>query len=163
MNQLVDWWTLLGGTIVENGLALGALLVAGFSWWASHRAAAAAARSADVAQEHLDVLTRPIEMVDNPSKMAEILPAWYVQRMANDWWSFGLIMDTGLVVAIRRILKMSSDGRWLEVELMERDDAIQTFPESPVADMQIMYGLRGRNVANVQVAKIIGALDLANT
>ena len=147
----------------ENTLTAGALLFTGFSWWSARSAAIASAQSASVAEKQLDLLTRRITMIDEPGKMAEILPAWFVERMSKDYWSFGLVMDNDLVFPIRRISKISDDGRWLEVELMEQGDEIHTFPNSPVADMTLMYGLEGRTTATVQVSRIVGALDLANT
>ena len=34
-----------------------------------------------------------IGMIDNYSKAAEVLPAWYTGRMMSDWWLFGLYMQ----------------------------------------------------------------------
>ena len=94
---LLDW---LGGALADNLLTFFALLVAGLSWWAAHRAARAADQSAKVALRQLDLLTRHVEMVDEPGKMAKIFPAWFVERMAVDQWYFGLIMDNGMVFPI---------------------------------------------------------------
>jgi hypothetical protein len=147
----------------ENTLTVGALLIAGFSWWSARGAAISSAKSASVAERQLDILTRRVKMIDEPGKMAEVLPAWFVERMSMDSWSFGLIMDNGVVFPIRSITKISDDGQWLEVELMEQGDNIHMFPDSPVADMRLIYGLGRRLTANIQVSKIVGAMDLANT
>lgn len=147
---------------IDDGIALGALAVAGFSWWAAKKAANAAERSAEVAQTQLDVLTKKVTMIDEPGKMSEVLPAWFVDRMATDYWYFGLIMENNVVLPIHRIEKISDDGRWLEVELIEEGD-IHDFPNSPIKEMPIIYALQGRATANVQVSKIVGTIELANT
>jgi hypothetical protein len=154
---------LLSNAGVDDGIALGALAVAGFSWWSARRAANAAERSAEVAQGQLDVLTKKVTMIDEPGKMSEVLPAWFVERMANDHWYFGLLMDNNIVLPIHQIVKISDDGRWLEVELMEQGSAIHVFPGSPINDMPVIYALEGRTTANVQISKIVGTIELANT
>ncbi|SEG03893.1 hypothetical protein SAMN04488045_1623 [Thalassococcus halodurans] len=148
---------------VDDVIAFGALAVAGFSWWSARRAANAAELSATVAQSQLDVLTKKVTMIDEPGKMSEVLPAWFVNRMANDYWYFGLLMDNNVVLPIHRIQKISDDGRWLEVELMEQGDDIHEFPDSPIKEMPVIYALEGRTPANVQISKIVGTIELANT
>jgi hypothetical protein len=154
---------LLQGVGIDDGIALGVLAVAGFSWWSARRSADAAERSAEVAQSQLEVLTKKVTMIDEPGKMSEVLPAWFVERMASDYWSFGLLMENNIVLPIRRITKISDDGRWLEVELMEHGDDIHEFPNSPIKDMPVVYALEGRTTSSVQISKIVGTIELANT
>ena len=148
---------------IDDGIALSALAVAAFSWWSAHRAAKASERSAAVAQSQLDILTKKVAMIDEPGKMAEVLPAWFVERMATDFWYFGLLMDNNTVLPIHQIKKISDDGRWLEVELLEKGDEIHEFPDSPVSEMKMIYALEDRNTANVQASKIVATIELANT
>lgn len=148
---------------IDDVIAIGALAVAGVSWWSARRAANAAELSAQVAQRQLDVLTKKVTMIDEPGKMSELLPAWFVKRMATDYWHFGLLMDNNVVLPIHRIEKISDDGRWLEVELMEQGSDIHEFPNSPIKEMPVIYALEGRTTANVQVSKIVGTIELANT
>lgn len=97
---------------IDDGIALGALAVAAFSWWSARRAANASERSAEVAQSQLDILTKKVTMIDEPGKMAEVLPAWFVERMANGFWYFGFVMDNNIVLPIHQIKKspMMVDG-----------------------------------------------------
>jgi hypothetical protein len=147
----------------ENVITAVALLIAFFSFLSARRAARASDRSANVAEEQLKVLTRRVSMVDEPGKMSEVLPVWFVERMSNDYWNFGLIMEGGFVFPVRQIISISDDRRWLEVEVMEAGDDIHNFPNSPVEGMHLIYALEGRTTANIQITKMIGALDLANT
>jgi hypothetical protein len=147
----------------QNILTVIAIFLAGFSWRSSKSSAKSSAKSASVAERQLDLVTRRVQMIDQTDQMVEVLPAWFMGRMTSDWWSFGLIMDNGLVFPIRCIKAISDDGRWLEVELMVKGDNIHTFPDSPVADMKLVYALSGRTDANIQVSKIVCAIDLANT
>jgi hypothetical protein len=147
----------------QNILTTAAFCIAVFSWWSSNSSAISSAKSASVAERQLDLVTRRVQMIDKTDQMVEVLPAWFMGRMTSDWWSFGLIMDNGLVFPIRCIKAITDDGRWLEVELMVKGDNIHTFPDSPVEDMKLVYALSGRSDANIQVSKIVCAIDLANT
>jgi len=67
-------------------------------------------------------------------------------------------MDNGYVFIISRIISMTDDAKWLEVELIESEDLC---PKIKIPSNLIkITGLRERTTANVQVSKIIGALDL---
>ncbi len=46
---------------------------------------------------------------------------------------------------------------------MEQGDEIREFPDSPIKEMAVIYTLEGRTTANVQVSKIVGTIELANT
>jgi hypothetical protein len=65
------------------------------------------------------LIERKIGMVTDPAKMTEILPVWYVERMGQDSWGFGLLLASGELLAIERIMGVSDDGQWLEVELLD--------------------------------------------
>ena len=46
-----------------------------------------------------------------------LLPAWFIPRMMDDSWSFGLMLTTGVVVAIETInaVHQAADGSiWID-------------------------------------------------
>ncbi len=63
-----------------------------------------------------------IAMLQDVGKVAEILPAWYTERMMQDYWAFGLVMTNGKTVAISRITAVSDDKQWMDVELLSEGD-----------------------------------------
>lgn len=77
-----------------------------------------ARQSATVAKRQLALVERKIGMVTDPAKMTEILPIWYLGRMVTDNWGFGLLLASGEILGIGRIIGVSDDGQWLEVELL---------------------------------------------
>lgn len=53
---------------------------------------------------------------------AELLPAWFTERMMSDVWSFGLLMITGDVIAIESINSITKDASgnlWLDAILLD--------------------------------------------
>ena len=49
-------------------------------------------------------------------------PSWFVNRMRNDTWWFGLLTNAGDMIAIQRIEDISEDGKWLKVTLLTADE-----------------------------------------
>ena len=135
--------------IITLVIAAGSLLVAAasarFSW-----------QSAQVSKRQLALVERKIGMVDDPAKMTEILPVWYVERMSNDFWGFGLLLASGDILAIERINGVSDDHQWMEVTLLERDGNPET-----VDGQAILYAaLKDRRNASVRIDQVQAAFEL---
>lgn len=62
-----------------------------------------------------------VTFLTNIEHAFEVVPAWYTGRMMADDWLFGLLTSDGRVIAITRITAVSSDGKWMTVELAEND------------------------------------------
>lgn len=86
-----------------------------------------------------------------------LLPAWFVPRMIDDVWSFGLMMSTGVVIAVENITAVTQAANgdiWIDVTLqtapgVSRDDAF-TAPTS-------------RATASINAQHIVAAYELADT
>jgi len=102
-------------------------------------------------------VNKKIAMLHQSGKAAEILPAWYAQRMMDDEWLFGLVTSDGRMIAITSISAVSDDGQWMDVELAER---IQ------VEGLENRYGTvicavaPDRASASVQINAIVAAIEL---
>lgn len=54
-----------------------------------------------------------------------LLPAWFVPRMMQEDWVYGLIMASGSIIAVERVtaVRQAVDGSlWLDVRLAPADD-----------------------------------------
>jgi hypothetical protein len=76
-------------------------------------------------QDPMDPNEDPIDEVPEENReltrMAELLPARFVPRMLDDVWFFGLLLDTGIVLAVSHIkaVHQARDGSlWLDVEML---------------------------------------------
>ena len=100
-------------------------------------------------------VNRKIAMISDASQFAEVLPAWYSERMGQDHWMFGLITTSGQTIAITSIAAISDDGAWMDVELAEPDAGLtEGYGEYVVAvDAD-------RTTASVQISTIVAAVDL---
>lgn len=95
---------------------------------------------------------------------AELLPAWFVARMMDDEWCFGLLLTTGQTLVITNINAVHQDARgdlWMDVWLADRER---------VADLQrdgswpnVMGAPTSRLLASVRVDQIIAAIELWDT
>jgi hypothetical protein len=142
----------------QMAIALGvfSLLVAIVAATAAMNSASAASRSATTAEEQLALVTRKIGMVTEPQKMTEVLPVWYIDRMANDNWGFGLLLNFGSILAIERIEGVSDDGQWLEVSLLAQDGRPDQFNGH-----KVLYRIAGdRSSASVRVDQIQAAFEI---
>lgn len=99
------------------------------------------------------------QTIEQTIEQAEaLLPAWFVRRMMNDTWSFGLCLADGSILAISTILNVTRDATgalWLDVEMQ--------------LDEQMHYSIAGRaapttrTTASVAVAHVMFAMELADT
>lgn len=122
---------------------------------ASQAQADAAETQAALAEKQLAELQKKIGMVTKPEMMFEVLPTWYVKRMSTDEWGFGLLLTSSDVLAITRIEGISTDGKWLEVSMMERGSGPQT-----VNGVEVVYAPTDRLRASVRIDTIAAAFEI---
>lgn len=87
------------------------------------------------------------------------LPAWFTERMMGDDWMFGLHMNDGSTLPIRKITALTSDIQWMDVELM-------TTLEVPVdcQNDRMVYAVAGdRTSASVQINKVVFAYEFGKS
>lgn len=99
-----------------------------------------------------------IGMISEAGKAAEILPAWYTERMMMDQWFFGLVTTDGHTIAVGNITAISDDGKWMDVDLLTSDevpDNENTKFITAVAD--------DRRSASIQIEKVIMAYEIVTS
>lgn len=55
-----------------------------------------------------------------------LLPSWFTERMMNDVWNFGLLLDNGQIWPIQTITRIDQDAAgniWLSVRLVSGQEA----------------------------------------
>lgn len=98
-----------------------------------------------------------VTMISNSGLAFEVLPAWYTSRMMNDDWVFGLLTVDGRLLVIQRIRSVSSDGQWMDVELLEKNDFARDLTGFGVP----VFAVAGDRVsASIQISTIVAAMDL---
>ena len=102
-------------------------------------------------------IKKKIGMLSDAGKAIEILPAWYTSRMMLDEWHFGLVTTNGHTIAIRTIIAISDNGKWMDVDLLVSDevDAGETKFITAVAD--------DRRRASIQIEKIVMAYEIVTS
>lgn len=96
-------------------------------------------------------------MLTDASKAAEVLPAWYTERMMTDYWLFGLITVDGRTIAITSIHAVSDNGEWMDVELADKDEMAMRDDDH----LDIITAVAGdRKRASVKIANIVAAIEL---
>lgn len=132
------------------------LVVASASLIVAIASACFAWQSAKASERQLALIERKIGMVTDPAKMTEILPVWYVERMGQDNWGFGLLLASGELLGIERIMGVSDDGKWLEVELLDGGGGPKEVSGHPV----LYAGLKDRTHGSVRVDQVQAAFEL---
>ncbi len=69
------------------------------------------------------------EHYDQIDEASGILPAWFVYRMMDDEWHFGLMLSNGTTIGISKILEVSQDAAgdiWLDAEMLPHGCGDQT-------------------------------------
>lgn len=112
-----------------------------------------AARSeiADPLAEHYEHIT----------KSTRLLPAWFVPRMMDDNWFFGLLLTTGQTLAISQIdgVCQAADGSiWLKVTMLD-----ETYKHSVVHWENLIGAPTSRLTASINAAHVVCAVELADT
>jgi len=94
-------------------------------------------------------------------RAAKLLPAWFVQRMMTDDWSFAFIMVNGDIVHFTRInhVHLGADGIWLDVSLC---DAIPWQGLKKFSGRQITAPTK-RTDASINARHIMMAFETADT
>ncbi|WP_167336933.1 hypothetical protein [Acidovorax temperans] len=98
-----------------------------------------------------------IGMIEDHGQASDVLPAWYTGRMMTDRWLFGLYTNDGRVILIRKILAISDDGKWMDVELVDTETGEEYEKLLPGVISAIA---NDRPRASIQIANIVIALDL---
>jgi hypothetical protein len=92
---------------------------------------------------------------------AKLLPAWFVPRMTGDEWFFGLLLDTGVALAIshiNRVHQSADNNIWLDVEMLtDVPFGAERLP------MKMITAPTSRLTASVNAAHIVCAFELADT
>lgn len=112
--------------VVTLVIATASLVVAGVS-------ALFAKQSADTSRRQLALIERKVGMVTDPSKMTEVLPVWYVDRMGQD-----------------------NDRQWLELDLLDGSSGPKDVSGIPVT----YAGLPDRKHGSVRVDQVQAAFEL---
>lgn len=100
-------------------------------------------------------------LLTDPAEAFEKLPAWFTERMMNDYWSFALLLSNGQWVLISHIISISSDGKWINVELSDKGASTlyDVIPEG-----QIISSLtEDRPTATIRAADVVLATEAADT
>ena len=86
-------------------------------------------------------------------------PPWFVERMMNDSWYFGLLLTTGAVAVIERITGIHEYAGivWIDVELGQKIDSPLT------AGNRQLLAPTSRTTASIRADSIVAALELADT
>lgn len=100
-----------------------------------------------------------IGMLSDVGKAAEILPAWYTKRMMVDQWYFGLVTTDGYTIAIRKIIAISDNSKWMDVELLTLGEVPQKNSETNF----ITAVSDDRRSASIQIEKIVMAYEIVTS
>lgn len=103
-------------------------------------------------------IQKKIAMISDAGAASEVLPAWYTARMMQDQWWFALHTTDGALIAIRRIIALSDDAQWLDVELLT-DDEVPKLPHDNV----LVAVADDRRTASVRIKNIVAAYDIAGS
>jgi hypothetical protein len=93
-------------------------------------------------------------------------PPWFIERMmGGDIWSFGLLLDTGQVLCISRIISVwkGPAGVWLDVEMLDETPAWAESRLTRLRHLNFITAPTSRCQASVQASKVIAAFELADT
>ncbi len=102
-------------------------------------------------------VNKKIAMLTDASKVAEVLPAWYTERMMQDDWLFGLLTVDGRIVAITKITAVSDDARWMDAELATAEQVESVKSKCQHAVIAIAHD---RLNASIQISTIVAAMEL---
>jgi hypothetical protein len=131
----IAWWSVAAAwvsALISGGAAF-------FAWWQWQK------------------IDRKMAMLTDASKAAEVLPAWYTERMMMDHWLFGLVTVDGRTIAISSIKAVSDNGEWMDVELADKDE--MAMRDDNHLDV-ITAVAADRKRASVKIANIVAAIEL---
>ena len=90
----------------------------------------------------------------------KLLPAWFVPRMMDGTWCFGLVLSTGRTLAIENIydVHQAADGSlWIEVRMSANCGHIKDFGGHPV-----ITAPTARDHASINASHVVMAFELAD-
>jgi hypothetical protein len=100
------------------------------------------------------------------ARMAELLPAWFVERMSGDVWHFGLLLTTGQTLYAETLLDVTqaADGSlWLELRLAENPDSLWMERAAESGWPKVTVCPTSRDTCSVAVAHVVCVVELADT
>jgi len=90
----------------------------------------------------------------------KLLPAWFVPRMMDDEWSFGLLLVTGQVLHITHIGHVAQDAAgtiWIDAN-MNDDPPFQAWK-----GMKDLTAPTSRRTISINAAHVVAAFETADT
>ena len=113
--------------------------------------------SASISCQQWKKTNKKIAMLQDSGAAFEVLPAWYTRRMMGDDWLFGLQTNDGKLIVIRRIIALSDDAEWMDVQLAEESDTADISEDRH----PLVFAVAGdRTTASIRISNIIAAYDL---
>lgn len=98
-----------------------------------------------------------VVLLSSNERAFEVVPAWYTNRMMTDDWLFGLLTADRRLIVITRITAVSSDGKWMTVELAEQD---QLPSDMTKYGIPVFAVAEDRTKASVKIDSIVAAMEL---
>lgn len=100
--------------------------------------------------------------IDHPASggVCNVLPAWFLGRMASDTWPFGLLLTNGDILAIDNIGSISSDGKWIDCDMWKGS---LTVHDNSKVNGRVITSPTSRTRCSIQVKHIMAAVELADT
>ena len=111
-----------------------------------------------ISQKQWKKVNKKVAILSDSESIYEVLPAWYTSRMVDEYWMFGLYTLGGQTILIRRILSISDDSKWMDVELATTQDAGGMNVNNPITAVA-----EDRVKASVQISSIVAATDLGTS
>lgn len=103
----------------------------------------------------------PDEHLESIRQAEKLLPAWFIPRMMEDVWFFGLLLSDGTLACIETILEVrqAADGAvWLEVRL-----ASEAGFGAERLQHRRLTAPTSRNEASINAGHVMAAFELADT
>ena len=89
---------------------------------------------------------------------------WFLSRMTEDTWSFGIMLVTGQVLAIQTIYavrRAQNGSAWIDAQLMPHDDFwIESARKN---GYRVVGAPTSREHVSINIAHIVAAFELADT
>lgn len=100
---------------------------------------------------------------DDCSPPEPAIPGYLFHRMETDTWFFGVLLDSGAVLAVERVSRIAPDDSgnlWVDFEMLEKQNCM--LGEScPLG--RLSYSPTERTTITVNARHIVAAFELADT
>lgn len=103
---------------------------------------------------------------DHLEKAKNLLPAWFIERMMMNEWSFGLMTCSGKIIVINTIKEVhqAKDGSiWIDVKLSRNPGFMDTSGASGFKNSDFVFCPTSREDASINTSHIVSAFELADT